>query len=231
MWPDRVVTIMTDKSDMTGEKDKSELGPKPIFSRQENIDRIAFLNWRMDSSGIQNLLSMADGFMLSAIYLAKLCLANNGDKKADIVIFPILTNANHGIELYLKGMTWILNKLLDIDNKVEGKHNIDQIYRTVKSKIQQLDGADGKKNFEKETKELRDYITELFAKVKSTPKDDKMDFSRYPFSNKYENHFYADRIGNVEVDLDNFVNRFEIIREKLDNISSFYYYQRLNQDW
>jgi len=204
---------------------------KPVFSRQEDINRIAFLNWRMDHSGIQNLLTMADGFMLSSIYLAKLCLADNSDKKADIVIFPILTNANHGIELYLKGLTWILNKLLNIENKIEGKHNLDQIYRTVKSKIKQLDGQEGKEKFEAETKELNDYLTELVAKVKATPKDDKMDFSRYPFTNKYENHFYADMIGNVEIDLDNLVDRLELIRSKLETISDFFHYQRLNQDW
>jgi hypothetical protein len=187
----------------------------------------------MDYSGIriQNLLSMGNGFMLSAIYLAQRCLIDNHDKKADIVIFPILANANHGIELYLKGLTWILNKLLGTDSKIEGGHNIQQIFMTVKSKVQQLDGPDGEKAFEKETNNLSFYISELFAKVKATPRDNKMDFSRYPFNKKYENHFYADRVGNVEVDLENFVNRFEDIRTTLDSITSFYYYQRLSQQF
>lgn len=192
---------------------------KPIFSRQDNIHRIAFLNWRMDYSGSVNLLNMADGYLISSIYLAQLCLSNNRDKKADIVIFPILTCANHGIELYLKGMNWILNDLLGFDKRIEGKHNLEQIYRTVKSKIKQHGGQEALKEFESETRELGEYITELFEKVKATPKDDKMDFSRYPLSSKYENHFYADMIGNVEIDLDNFVERFEIIRDKLKSTS------------
>ena len=34
--------------------------------------------------------------------LAQDCLQDNGDKKADIVVFPMLFSANHAIELYLK---------------------------------------------------------------------------------------------------------------------------------
>src|SRR5690625_6409664 len=37
-----------------------------------------------------------------AITMSKKCLSGNEDKKADVLIFPILNNANHGIELYLK---------------------------------------------------------------------------------------------------------------------------------
>ncbi len=84
---------------------------QPIFSRNINIDKIAFLNWRISqNSDIRNLLNLADGFLISAIELAKHCLENNEDKRADILIFPILTNANHGIELYLKSLNWTLNE-------------------------------------------------------------------------------------------------------------------------
>lgn len=192
---------------------------------------MAFLNWRMDHSDIKNILNLADGFLLSAILLAKKCLANNHDKKADIVIFPILANANHGIELYLKGMIWTLNKLLGNNSKIEGKHNIQQIFKTLRSKIKEHEGQGKLKAFDLETKELSDYLVELCNKVKATPRDDRMDFSRYPFSNKYENHFYVDGLGNVEIDLENFVYRFKRIKNKLEIISDFYYYQHLNRDW
>ncbi|HVV55193.1 MAG TPA: hypothetical protein VHC47_07710 [Mucilaginibacter sp.] len=55
-----------------------------------------------------------------------------------------------------------------------------------------------------------------------------MDFSRYPFNTKYEQHFYVDIVGNVEVDLENFVSRFEIIHQNLENLWSFLYDQELD---
>lgn len=166
---------------------------------------------------------MADGFLISSIELAKRCWMDNDDKKADILIFPILTNANHGIELYLKGIMWTLNKLLQLETKIEGKHNIDQMYRTIKSKIKKYGGLEKVKNFERLTFELSSYIEELTNKIRSTPKDDKMDFSRYPFSNKYENHFYVDAIGTVEIDLENFISRFEEIHRVLDEVIDWLY--------
>jgi hypothetical protein len=56
------------------------------------------------------MLKIADGFMRSATELAKLALQNNDDKATDMLIFPILMNANYGIELYLKALTCMLNK-------------------------------------------------------------------------------------------------------------------------
>lgn len=182
-------------------------------------------------SGLPGGLRLAEGYLESSIILAKHCLLDNDDKKADIIIFPILTNANHGIELYLKALNWILNKLMNSQKKVEGSHNIQQIFQTLKSKIKSYNGNLSLKEFNSSTKELESYIDELFNKIEATSNDDKMDFSRYPFSNDYDNHFYVDAIGNVEIDLENFVSRFEIIKENLETLSDFLYYQELNQEW
>ncbi|TKC04238.1 hypothetical protein [Pedobacter frigoris] len=204
---------------------------KPIFSRNEDYTKIAFLNWRIDKwSDILNMLNIADGFMRSAIELSKFALNNNDDKAADILIFPILTNANHGIELYLKALTWMLNKKMEEDMRIEGAHNIRQIYATVRSKIKKYGGEITIKHFDEETEGLNNYIEELFEKTQATARQDKMDFSRYPFDNKYENHFYVDQIGNVEIDLENFEERFSAIHQSLEQLSDFLYHIELNRD-
>lgn len=183
---------------------------QPIFSRNDDYNKIAFLNWRVKKGGeLRNLLNLAEGYLDASILLAKECLVDNDDKKADILICPILTNANHGIELYLKAINWIINKIKGSNKRIEGSHNIKQIFQLVKSKIPNYGGQLTLKDFNSSMEELESYITELFDKVEATPKDDKMDFSRYPFSNKYDNHFYVNAIGNVEIDLENFVSRFE----------------------
>jgi hypothetical protein len=75
---------------------------KPIFERNKDYIKSAFLNWRVnDGDHIGNMLAIADGFLESSIQLGNLCLQNNNDKKADMLIFPMLTNANHGIELVI----------------------------------------------------------------------------------------------------------------------------------
>ncbi len=201
-----------------------------IFSRNIDIDKIAFLNWRISKDDeINNLINLADGFMLSSIEIAKLCLKDNDDKKADILIFPILANANHGIELYLKGIIWLINAILKDSAKTEGKHNIKQLYETVRAKIKLYKGLISVKSFNKETLELNRYINELYAKIKATPGNDKMDFSRYPFSSKYEAHFYVDEIGNVEIDLENFVVRFMDIKQSLEQIAEVLYFIELTE--
>lgn len=197
---------------------------QPIFSRNDDIDKMAFMNWRMqDESPIRHFMNMADGYLRSSLILAKQCLICNSDKKADILIFPILANANHGIELYLKAILWMLNELLKSNAKIEGRHNIDQIYKMLKSKLKALGGVDELRAFEDGMKELEGYIDELVLKIEATSKNDKMDFSRYPISNAYENHFYVDRMGTVEVDLENFIRRFEIIHDKLTWAAEHFY--------
>lgn len=205
---------------------------KPIFSGNSNFNKSAFINWRTSKNeDIQNMMAMAEGFISSSIELARACLTDNSDKKADKLILPILTNANHGIELYLKSLVWILNRLLNSEYKIEGKHNIKQILKTAKCKILKLKGKKSLDFFNEQTEDLQKYIDELFTKIQSTQRNDKMDFSRYPFDEKYINHFYIDEVGNVEVDLENFIFRFEKILESLDERVSYFFYQELNQEW
>lgn len=202
---------------------------KKIFTgNQKNINKTAFLNWRTHKlTDISNMMVLAEGFLSSSIELTQSCLHNNKHKKADMLIFPILFNANHGIELYLKSLTWTLNRLLKTQYKIEGKHNIKQIFKTVKSKIKKLKGNEWLLSFRKENIELENYIDELFSLIGTTNAKGNMDFSRYPISDKYENHFYIDRLDNVEIDLENYLNVFRNILENLDSTTSYFYHQEL----
>jgi hypothetical protein len=139
---------------------------KPIFSGNTNYNKTAFLNWRIENgSEILNMINMAQGYLDASIMLAKHCLLNNERKKADIIIFPILTNANHGIELYLKSLGWLLNILIDSEKRIEGKHNIKQIFQNVKGKFRIYKGTFTLEDFNSSTTELNSYINELFINV------------------------------------------------------------------
>lgn len=62
--------------------------------------------------------------MDAALSLADKCLADNTDKKADELIFPILFNADQSIELYLKAIIWELNRLEEKDDDFPTGHDL-----------------------------------------------------------------------------------------------------------
>lgn len=202
------------------------------FKGNKDFNKTAILNWQTKSrEDIGNLLVLAEGFLSSSIHLCQVCLSDNKDKKADCLIFPILHNANHGIELYLKAMIWTLNRLMGGALKIEGKHNIQQMFSTVRSKIKSYKDNDWAKHFDQQNEVLGNYISELFDLMSGYGKGDNMDFSRYPITDKYENHFYIDRLDNIEIDLENLKEQLTIIKESLDERASYFFYQELNGEW
>lgn len=149
------------------------------------------------------------------------------DKKADIVVFPILFSANHVIELYLKSINWSLNILLNEKESFCGGHDIRQIWYTVKKRMISFESdKDQRKQFKEMTKELDDYILELYDKIdkdhNANAKMKNMDFSRYPFNTDDEYHFYIENYGNEVVDLEMFVEVFKKIGDNLNYIAGYY---------
>jgi len=78
---------------------------------------------------------------------------------------------------------------------------------------------------------LKDYIDEHFSLISDDSNKVNMDFSRYPITNDYENHFYIDRLDNVKIDLEKLVLRLEKIKQVLDERASYFFYQELKGEW
>jgi hypothetical protein len=203
---------------------------KEIFSRNDMINKMAFLNWRMESDDIRNLFNLGEGYFLSAQILCDRLIADNKEKKADIVIFPIFMNFNHGIELYLKGLILTLNQILGVERKIDGTHSIKQLFNVLKSRVKDLDGQKKSNEFIEANSNLTEYIGELTRKIIPGVKNDKMDFSRYPFTKRSGNHFYVDTWYNIEVDIENLKERVKVIFQKLEQYEDFFYYERLQGD-
>ena len=205
---------------------------KEVFSYNSDTEKTAYMNWRTNRyDEIGNMIVIAEGFMKSAILLAESSLADNSDKKADIIVYPMLFNANHAIELYLKAITWTLNILLNKNKKIEGQHDIHQIFQVVEARAAEFETEkERRRTFKQITEGARLYIDELFDKVsvqEGKKVKDNMDFSRYPFDQKYVPHFYINEFDNVVVDLENFVTRFTDIGENLRLLATFYLYDCL----
>ena len=109
-----------------------------IFQYNQNVEKTAYLNWRSNKYTNQRrqLVVMGDNFFSSAYNLLQQCINDNGDKKADSWIFPIMFNIVHGIEIYLKAINVILNIVLNEQNQaIQGGHNIKQLCQTSKNLI------------------------------------------------------------------------------------------------
>ena len=200
-----------------------------IFKGNPNtFDKTAFLNWRIfQNDEIGNIISLAEGFLNSSVNLLKLCIIDNEDKKADMLIFPILTNLNHGIELYLKALIWTLHKLNKSENKFPKTHNLKTLLSVSLKIIKETEGNNSFMYFNESTAELQLYISELYEKINTDSKSDNIDFSRYPITTKFQNHFYVATKENVEIDLVHLLNVSEKILESLDDRVGYFYYYKL----
>lgn len=203
-----------------------------ILKANPNINKTSFVNWRLSKGeDKQNLLAMADGFLEAALYLTRTCLQDNKDKKADIVIFPILTNLNHGIELYLKALIWILNKLLGKPDKTIGGHDLRQLLSTFQALLLECKDQSWLIDFNSFNQALIKYIDELCHQLSPGGKALDMTYSRYPYDKVYNSFFYIEALGNVTIDLEALERVIIDIKDGLDERASFFYYQELFQEW
>lgn len=201
-----------------------------VFSYNADIEKNAYLNWRTNRHDhIHNMIVLADGFMSASILLAKQVVLDNGDKKADSLIFPILFNANHGIEVYLKAISWSLNILNNTGKKFNKDHKLGKLLKENISLVNTFENDSEKlKTFKSMIDPLEKYLNELSSKIEFvTDKGTevyKIDFSRYTLDIKNEPQFYINEFRNVVVDMENFIEVFEEIHTSLNNIANHYLY-------
>lgn len=117
--------------------------------------------------------------------------------------------------------------LLNANESFCGGHDIRQIWNIVKKRMISFESdEDQRKQFKEMTKELDDYILELYDKIdkdhNANAKMKNMDFSRCPFNTDDEYHFYIENYGNEVVDLEMFVEVFKKIDYNLNCIAGYY---------
>ncbi|UNK19359.1 hypothetical protein MNQ98_04815 [Paenibacillus sp. N3/727] len=196
---------------------------KDIFSYNADINKNAYMNWRTRRfDHIHNMHVIAEGFMNSAISLAETCLKDNHDKKADMLIFPILFNLNHGIEVYLKVICWNLNQLLNKTETFESSHNLKNLIAETKKLTVEFDNITEALQW---SFQLEKYIDELYTKIETVKDNGKkvydITFTRYSLTRDLEPQFYITEFNNIVIDLENFVQFFNDVYKDLDNMSSY----------
>ena len=189
-----------------------------IFQYNQNVEKTAYLNWRSNKYTNQRrqLVVMGDNFFSSAYNLLQQCINDNGDKKADSWIFPIMFNIVHGIEIYLKAINVILNIVLNEQNQaIQGGHNIKQLCQTSKNLI--LKYKNKRKNETTDQmwtaiKVIENFIENIYIKT------DDMTFARYPMDKNKNGHFYIQALDNSVIDMELLEKQMVIVYKMLEFI-------------
>ena len=186
-----------------------------IFRSSGSIRTTAYLNWRTKgATSREQFVVLGRAYFLSAYSLLCECLENNIDKTADILIFPILFDTVHGIEVYLKGIRASLNCLLGDKQKItEGKHQIQQICQKVRCLVRDYRSINRCSTTD-QMMEAIEYVLNFVNNIYEKTRD--MSFARYPMSIDEESHFYIDAVENEAIDMELFREQLVIVYHMLD---------------
>lgn len=171
-----------------------------FFGFNKDISKNAYLNWRIVRSwdvGAQ-FWELSEGYFQSAYWLIDGCLQDNRDKKADIIIFPILFNLIHGIELSLKAINCYLYMVLNKESAIKGKHDIRQLADEAKKRLLDLKKKDNSEDIVSAItamKLVQKFIGNIYEKTND------MAFARYPIDSDHKEMFYTASQQNVVVDM------------------------------
>lgn len=198
-----------------------------IFQYNLNTDKTSYLNWRTSYARTprRQFVTLGEAFFSTAYNLIQQCLYDNGDKKADSWIFPIMFSIIHGIEVYLKAINAALRVVLNEkeEQKISaGGHDIRVLCINAKSKISQL-----KTTYENSTAEemfqgiklVENFIKNIYEKTND------MTFVRYPLEKNEQGHFYIENLENEVINL-------EVLAEQVVYVYSMleYIYDNLELD-
>lgn len=190
-----------------------------VFSENPDFRKNAYLNWRTDRREERyNLYVIAEGYKDAALTLCSYVLDDNVDSKADSLIFPIMFNANHSIEVYLKALSWTYNILLGTTDKFALTHNLNRLLsEAIRLGLQITELSSSEKNdFRQYHEVLTAYVNDLSNKTAD------ITFTRYTITRSSEQHFYVEDLENVVIDMENITEVYKEIFHYLDTLKYFF---------
>lgn len=165
------------------------------LENQHDQSHYAYMSWRMrEGKEAVKYQEQGEGYFVSAIILLEQCLAENRDRKGDAVIFPVLFNAEQGVELYIKAFFKLLGEHGILYQGRLRTHDIKTLFANWMTLLSQSDAA-VRQIAEKDIETIRSFITHLFEKTEDVT------FARFPYDTHDVKHFYVDANSNIIVDM------------------------------
>lgn len=207
-WDDLDRTIV--EKHLASDKLKTE----KVFVMGRSPYTTAYLNWRTESYELTNqLLAISQGYIQGAKILTRSCLSDNVSHQADALIFPIMLDIVHTLELLFKSLNvFSCDLIYFLENgnrsptRVRNSHYINQLQleclsdlKKLKNKLNDLKyPSDEVQDVIKLINSLKPLINDIFLQT-----NDMASF-RYPVENRTgDNQFYNDgSFENNEVDLE-----------------------------
>ena len=182
--------------DYTTIKDEIDISISFFLENPHDQPKYSYLNWRMHGTNEScKYKEIGEGFFVSAIVQLERCLENNKDRKGDALIFSVLFNLTHALELYLKALIKLCEEkgiTLSINTKT---HNIIKLNNELKTNLQSANNGlflIGCKDF--------DFITKMIDYIFSYTQDPT--FARYPFDTRNNEQFYVNSSKNIVIDME-----------------------------
>lgn len=207
---------------------------KNVFSENEDMQKNAIMNWRTHKyDDVHNMKVIGDGFRKSTLLMLQQVLIDNHDKKGDVLIFPIMFSANHVIEVYLKAIVSLQQRLLEIQAPPKLSHDIKQLLEECIANEKNIKDSIGGKKIKEKLNLTLVYITELYSKIERIEVKNKgkvkivhdMTFSRYANTSERKDpapHFYIEMIENATIDVENLETMYLTIFNDLEDLINHY---------
>lgn len=189
-----------------------------IFEPHINMDKNAYVNWRMDLcfTRRKRFVVIGEAYFDTAYYLLKQCLEDNFDKKADVWIFPILFHIIHGTEVYLKAINMSYSVVLGKDRKdMQGAHDIKQLCSVSRNLIIEFKTKNPSET-SNQLLEAINVVTNFIDNIYEKTTD--MTFARYPTQSDKNDQFYIQCPENTLVNMEELNRQLPIIFHMLDFI-------------
>jgi len=222
------------ENEKEGEDEMKKYEIKNIFSENEDMQKNAIMNWRTHKyDDIHNMKVIGDGFRKSTLLMLQQVLTDNYDKKGDVLIFPIMFSANHVIEVYLKVIVSLQQRLMEIEAPPKLSHDIKQLLEECVANEKVLKDSLGEKGIMEKLNLTLVYITELYSKIERIEVKSNgtvkhlhdMTFSRYANTSERKNpapHFYVEMIENATIDVKNLEVIYQTVFGDLEDLINHY---------
>lgn len=186
-----------------------------VFDYGSTVDVTAYLNWRVQGkTDKEQFVLLGRAFLTSAYLQLNCCLEDNSDKSADLLVFPIMFDVVHGIEVYEKAICASFSCLLGKERKiVEGGHNILQLSQTASALIDEY-AVGNKSRTTEQMKSAIGYVKNFVENIYDKTND--MTFARYPLMKNGNGHFYAETYENETIDIFKLKNQLSIVFHMLE---------------